>query len=74
MSESLRDALAARPYPMVPLAFTRRSVEDSLQRAREFHDTMQQRRTTRHFSPDPVPRALIEIAIRTAASAPSGAH
>jgi iodotyrosine deiodinase len=74
MSESLRDALAARPYPMVPLAFTRRSVEDSLQRARDFHDTMQQRRTTRHFSSDPVPRALIEMAIRTAASAPSGAH
>jgi iodotyrosine deiodinase len=74
MSESLRDALAARPYPMVPLAFTRRSVEDSLQRARDFHDTMQRRRTTRHFSADPVPRALIEMAIRTAASAPSGAH
>jgi iodotyrosine deiodinase len=74
MSESLRDALAARPYPYVPLAFTRRSVEDSLQRARDFHDTMQQRRTTRHFSTDPVPRALIELAIRTAASAPSGAH
>jgi iodotyrosine deiodinase len=74
MSESLRDALAARPYPMVPLAFTRRSVEDSLQRARDFHDTMQRRRTTRHFSSDPVPRALIEMAIRTAASAPSGAH
>jgi iodotyrosine deiodinase len=74
MSESLRDALAARPYPYVPLAFTRRSVEDSLQRARDFHDTMQQRRTTRHFSSEPVPRALIELAIRTGASAPSGAH
>jgi iodotyrosine deiodinase len=74
MSESLRDALAARPYPTVPLAFTRRSVEDSLQRARDFHDAMQQRRTTRHFSADPVPRALIEMAIRTAGSAPSGAH
>ncbi len=32
------------------------------------------RRSVRAFSPDPVPRALIEIAVRTASSAPSGAH
>ena len=70
MSDSLRDALAARPYPMVPLRFTRRSVEDSLQRARDFHDTMQQRRTTRHFSSDPVPRA----AHRDGRSAPPAAR
>jgi iodotyrosine deiodinase len=74
MSESLRDALAARPHRFVPLAFTRRSIDESLRRARDFHDQMQQRRTTRHFSSDPVPRALIEWAIRTAGSAPSGAH
>jgi iodotyrosine deiodinase len=74
MSDSLRDALAARPYPFVPLTFTRRPLDESLQRARDFHDQMQQRRTTRHFSSDPVPRALIEWAIRTAGSAPSGAH
>ncbi|MGI8499030.1 MAG: nitroreductase family protein [Gemmatimonadaceae bacterium] len=32
------------------------------------------RRTTRHFASDPVPRELIELAIRTAGTAPSGAH
>jgi nitroreductase len=74
MSESLRDALAARPHPFVPLRFTRRPLEESRRRARAFHDEMQQRRTTRHFSPEPVPRDLIEWAIRTAGSAPSGAH
>ena len=74
MTDSLRDALAARSHPFVPLRFTRRTLEDSLQRARDFHDAMQERRTTRHFSSDPVPRALIEWAIRTAGSAPSGAH
>jgi iodotyrosine deiodinase len=74
MSESLRDALAARPHPFVPLHFTRRTAEDSLARAQAFHDQMQERRTTRHFSSEPVPRALIEWAIRTAGSAPSGAH
>ena len=35
---------------------------------------MNARRTTRHFSNEPVPRELIELAIRTAATAPSGAH
>jgi len=35
---------------------------------------MDERRTTRHFSTDPVPRDLIEQAIRTASTAPSGAH
>jgi nitroreductase len=35
---------------------------------------MSRRRTTRHFSTEPVPRALIETAIRTAGTAPSGAH
>jgi nitroreductase len=74
MTDSLRDALAARSHPFVPLRFTRRTLEDSLQRARDFYDEMQQRRTTRHFSTDPVPRQLIEWAIRTAGSAPSGAH
>lgn len=35
---------------------------------------MSARRTTRHFSSDPVPREAIEFAIRTAGTAPSGAH
>jgi iodotyrosine deiodinase len=45
-----------------------------LERARAFHREMSRRRTTRHFSSHPVPRELIELAIRTAATAPSGAH
>jgi iodotyrosine deiodinase len=35
---------------------------------------MNRRRTTRQFSSEPVPRELIEAAIHTAATAPSGAH
>ncbi len=61
-------------YPFVPLEFTRQPVEESRRRAREFFDEMNRRRTTRHFSADPVPRDLIEYAIRTAGTAPSGAH
>ena len=60
--------------PFVPLAFTRCTPEESLARARAYYARMDRRRTTRHFSADPVPRELIELAIRTAGTAPSGAH
>jgi len=43
-------------------------------RGRAFLDHMWKRRSVRDFSPDPVPRACIETAIRAAMSAPSGAH
>ena len=62
------------PPPFVPLAFTRIPVEATLARAAAFHEQMARRRTTRHFSSDPVPREAIEFAIRTAGTAPSGAH
>ena len=45
-----------------------------LERARHFCSLMKLRRSVREFSSDPVPRELIEIAIRTAATAPSGAN
>jgi len=45
-----------------------------LRRAREFYERMSGRRTTRHFSKEPVPRELIEMAVRTGSTAPSGAH
>ena len=51
-----------RPYPFVPLQFTRRSTDESRARARTFYDEMNRRRTTRHFSTEPVPRELIEYA------------
>ena len=61
-------------YSFIPLEFERRSVESQLQRARDFFDLMRRRRTVREFSPDPVPYELIELAIKTAGSAPSGAN
>jgi len=42
--------------------------------ARAFHALMSTRRSVRHFSADPVPRDLVELAIRTASTAPSGAN
>jgi nitroreductase len=43
-------------------------------RASSFYDLMALRRSIRTFSTDPVPRDLIESAIRSAGTAPSGAH
>jgi iodotyrosine deiodinase len=74
MNESTRAQFDAKAYPFVPLAFTRRPIEESRQRAQAFFEEMNRRRTTRHFSSEPVPRDLIEQAIRTGATAPSGAH
>lgn len=57
-----------------PLQFTRLPADEMLRRARDFYAELDQRRTTRHFSTEPVPRELIELAIRTAGTAPSGAN
>lgn len=62
------------PFPFVPYRPTRLPPEEALRRARDFHGEMDRRRSVRAFSPEPVPRELIEIAIRTASTAPSGAH
>ena len=43
-------------------------------RADDFYSLMDGRRSIRDFTDDPVPRELIETAIRTASTAPSGAH
>jgi len=74
MGQVEESGFGVQAYPFVPLQFTRRSVDDSLARGTAFYEEMNRRRTTRHFSADPVPRELIELAIRTAGTAPSGAH
>ena len=61
-------------FPFVPYRPPRLSVAESVRRARDFEQLMAGRRSVRHFSADPVPRELIETAITTASSAPSGAH
>ncbi len=62
------------PYPFIPYRPERISEEEMLRRGRAFHEEMDRRRSVRFFSPDPVPRELIELAIRTASTGPSGAH
>ncbi len=66
--------MTAQRYPFIPFHRERLSDATMLRRAREFYTFMDQRRTVRDFATDPVPRELIELAIQTASTAPSGAH
>jgi iodotyrosine deiodinase len=66
---------ASKPSPKTELLdFETRSQAEMQAVAEAFHALMRRRRTVRDFSPRPVPRALIETAIRTAGTAPSGAN
>ena len=59
---------------MRPFQFQRLPEEEQLRRASSFLQAMNTRRTIRSFSPEPVAFELIEAAIKTAATAPSGAN
>ncbi len=61
-------------YPFVRLQFEHLGEAEQRQRAAEFEQRLRGRRTVRHFSSRPVPRELIETAIRIAGRAPSGAN
>lgn len=50
------------------------SADEMRHRAREFYQLMDRRRSLRTFSDRSVPREVIEDIIRTASTAPSGAH
>lgn len=72
---SYRDLFPDLPEPVYePLSFTRRPLDEMRERAAAWHAELAARRTTRDFSSEPVPRDLIELAIRSAGTAPSGAH
>ncbi len=58
----------------ITLEFFELDQDAMARRADEFFEKMKKRRTTRHFSNRGVPRKLIERAIQTAGTAPSGAH
>ncbi|WP_326565207.1 nitroreductase family protein [Amycolatopsis rhabdoformis] len=61
-------------YPFVPYAPPRLPLDEGLRRGAEFHRHLDRRRSVRWFSPDPVPVEAIELAVRAANTAPSGAH
>ena len=60
--------------PFIPYWPERLDQETGLTRGLAFHDHLDRRRSVRFFSDAPVPREMIETAIRAASTAPSGAH
>ncbi|HAA01659.1 MAG TPA: nitroreductase family protein [Flavobacteriales bacterium] len=61
-------------FPFIPYSRPILAEKELIRRSEEFFEQMDQRRSVRHFSAAPVPRAVIENLILTASSAPSGAH
>ena len=62
------------PLPRVPYETERYDEAEQLRRAEAFYRMLDKRRSVRDFSDQPVPKALVEHAIRAAGTAPSGAH
>ena len=67
-------SVSETPTGFIPLVFDERTPEEMSARATRFHDLMRRRRTVRDFSNRSVPADVIEHALLTAGSAPSGAH
>lgn len=61
-------------HPTIPLAFERHAEDEMRTRAQTFYELLNQRRSVRKFSPDPIPLDVVRKAIHTAGTAPSGAH
>ncbi len=53
-------------HPFIPLDHQRLTPEETRRRAGAFFELMDRRRSVRDFSDEPVPRELIETAIRSA--------
>lgn len=61
-------------HPFVTYEHVRLTEEEMANRGRDFLQEMESRRSVRMFSSDPVPQELIELAVKTASTAPSGDH
>jgi len=61
-------------WPFEPLDFNELTPEQMQQQSTAFYEQIRQRRTVREFSDRPVPREIIENALKAAGTAPSGAN
>jgi nitroreductase len=65
---------SAAPSGFIPYHLERLGPAELTETAERLHAEADTRRSVRDFAPDPVPKEVIEYAIRTASTAPSGAH
>ena len=64
----------AKPAETIALSLARKTDAEMRTEAQKFFELMQARRTVRDFSADPVDPEIIRLAVRAAATAPSGAN
>ena len=62
------------PAPQIPYRPVSVEPDEAEARGEAFYAELDARRSVRFFSDRPVPRRLVELAIQTASTAPSGAH
>lgn len=74
MSNSYPSPETAARFPFIPHPFEPLDEDMMHERANSFFESMASRRSARVFSDKAVPRELIDLALATAATAPSGAH
>lgn len=71
----MTDETTPQPYPTVALTdYPDYGIDEMRRRLAEFYAEVDRRRTVREFSARPVPRDLIETALKAANTAPSGAN
>ncbi len=61
-------------YPFIAYSKKSFDADEMKKRSQEFFNWMDERRTVRDLSDKPIPKEVIENIIRTASTAPSGAH
>ena len=61
-------------FPYIAYKKSMISDEEMLNRSKYFYDNMNERRSVREFSDQAIPLEVVENLIKTAATAPSGAH
>ncbi|XP_056305288.1 iodotyrosine deiodinase 1 [Danio aesculapii] len=73
-NEDWMDTTEEENLPHVPYSPVQYSVSEMLDRSERFYSLMNLRRSVRFISPESVPKEVIDNVIRTAGTAPSGAH
>ncbi len=68
------DHIVINGYKHVSFEMEVFSQKESIQRSIAFHDWLDKRRSVRDFSDKPVPKQIIDNLIKSASTAPSGAH
>ncbi len=66
--------MSTEKFPFIPYQKENYTEEEMIERASSFYTFMNKRRSVREFSDKDIPREVIENIVKTAGTAPSGAH